>query len=106
MPQHGDLVAIDAEFVSLRHEEVSPARWELIRHLTLTLQAELHSDGHKATIKPSQMACARISLVRGSGPRAGLPFVDDYIHIAEPVCDQPLRHHIRSHACINRWRTT
>ena len=70
MPGKGDLVAIDAEFVSLQKE-----------------QAEIRSDGHRSTTKPAHMACARISLVYGSGPQKGQVIVDDYIKMSEPVVD-------------------
>ncbi len=68
VPQRGDLIALDAEFVSINKEE-----------------AEIRSSGHKATIKPAHMACARISAVYGSGPLAGRTLFDDYIKISEPV---------------------
>ena len=50
-------------------------------------KAEIRSDGHRSTIKPAHMACARVSLVYGSGRRKGDLFIDDYIKTSEPVAD-------------------
>jgi PAB-dependent poly(A)-specific ribonuclease subunit 2 len=49
LPQRGDVVGLDTEFVTLNQEE-----------------SEVHSDGTMSMIKPSQMCVARVTCIRGS----------------------------------------
>ncbi|ORX95109.1 ubiquitin carboxyl-terminal hydrolase-domain-containing protein [Clohesyomyces aquaticus] len=69
-PQPGYPVAIDAEFIRLQAEEI-----------------EMKADGTRETIRPDRKGLARVSVCRGAGEQAGLPFIDDYIAVAEPVVD-------------------
>ncbi len=63
-------MAIDAEFVALQREEI-----------------EIKADGSRETIRPSRLGLARVSVLRGGGEHQGVPFIDDYIAITEPVVD-------------------
>jgi PAB-dependent poly(A)-specific ribonuclease subunit 2 len=47
----------------------------------------MNSDGVRETIRPIVYALARASVVRGQGEDEGLPFIDDYISIKEPIVD-------------------
>lgn len=70
-PQTGTLVALDAEFVILESDKY-----------------EIRSDGTKVLVKPKRQSLARVSVVRGNdGPKKGVPFIDDYIVVEEPIED-------------------
>ncbi|KAK0641099.1 ubiquitin carboxyl-terminal hydrolase-domain-containing protein [Cercophora newfieldiana] len=66
----GSIVALDAEFVSLKSPEI-----------------QMNSDGEMETIRPRAHALARVSVMRGTGDKEGVPFIDDYIAIKETVVD-------------------
>lgn len=70
IPRAGDLVAIDTEFVLLHHEET-----------------EISSDGTKTLLRPKEMSLARVSVIRGQGPKQGIPFIDDFIASTETIVD-------------------
>lgn len=69
-PRPGYPVAIDAEFIRLQAEEI-----------------EMKADGTRQTIRPDRKGLARVSVCRGEGEHAGLPFIDDYIAVTEKVVD-------------------
>ncbi|ANB14502.1 Pan2p [Sugiyamaella lignohabitans] len=69
-PKPGTLVAIDAEFVMLQNEET-----------------EIRSDGTKSIVKPRSLSLARVSVVRGEGPKEGVAFIDDYIATTDTIVD-------------------
>ncbi|KAI3536342.1 PAB-dependent poly(A)-specific ribonuclease subunit PAN2 [Colletotrichum abscissum] len=69
-PGPESIVALDTEFVAVRQPEI-----------------EMNSDGERETIRPIVYALARASVVRGQGEDEGLPFIDDYISIREPIVD-------------------
>lgn len=69
-PAPGIPMAIDAEFVALSKAEI-----------------DLRADGTRETIRPPRLGLARVSVCRGAGTDTGIPFIDDYIAINEPVVD-------------------
>ena len=93
-PSPGDHVGIDSEFVALQQAEL-----------------EIKPDGSRSTLRPSRLGLARVSVLRGKAatdfsdksgstrpsdraldPRKAseatfVPFIDDYIHISEPIVD-------------------
>ncbi|KAF2802391.1 PAB-dependent poly(A)-specific ribonuclease subunit PAN2 [Mytilinidion resinicola] len=70
MPYSGFPVAIDAEFIRLQSEEI-----------------EMSADGTREVIRPDRKGLGRVSVCRGSGELARLPFIDDYIAVTEPIVD-------------------
>jgi PAB-dependent poly(A)-specific ribonuclease subunit 2 len=63
-------VALDTEFVDLEKAEI-----------------EVKADGTQEMIRPSKSGLARVSVIRGSGVNEGIPFIDDYITIKDPIVD-------------------
>jgi hypothetical protein len=50
-------------------------------------ETEFRSDGTKKVLRPARLSLARVSVLRGDGPRNGVPFIDDYIHTSEIIVD-------------------
>lgn len=50
-------------------------------------ESEFKSDGSTKVIRPARLSLARVSVLRGDGPRQGLPFIDDHIHTSEIIVD-------------------
>lgn len=75
-PKAGQLVAIDAEFVAVTHELTRPGK----------------TAGKTIVVKPARLSLARVSILRGSGTMAGVPFIDAYVQQAEPVVDYLTRY--------------
>lgn len=70
-PAYGSLVAIDAEFVSLRPDV-----------------AEISYTGRRNMVRPTLMSLARVSVLRGdAGAKYAVPFIDDYILHCKPIYD-------------------
>jgi len=50
-------------------------------------ETEFRSDGTKKVLRPARLSLARVSVLRGNGPRAGVPLIDDHIHTSEIIVD-------------------
>lgn len=70
IPEPGAHVAIDAEFVVLVREEI-----------------EITANGDRIVVNPKRNGLGRVSVLRGWGEDEGIPFIDDYIAIKEPIVD-------------------
>lgn len=69
-PAPGTPVALDTEFVDLEKAEI-----------------DVKADGSQEIVRPSKSGLARVSVLRGSGTQEGVPFIDDYITIKDPIVD-------------------
>ena len=69
-PSPGTPVALDTEFVDLEKAEI-----------------DVKADGSQEMVRPNKSGLARVSVLRGSGVREGVTFIDDYITIKEPIVD-------------------
>ncbi|KNZ47967.1 hypothetical protein VP01_5g4 [Puccinia sorghi] len=85
LPKKGDLVAIDAEFVSL--QQVSFSHTPTRERTMSKEEVDYKSDGTRLVRRPSQMTLARVSVLRGEGSKTGVPFIDDHIQTFEPIAD-------------------
>ncbi|KAF8831781.1 hypothetical protein HHX47_DHR1001266 [Lentinula edodes] len=56
-----------------------PGRWKE--------ETEYRSDGTKKVLRPARLSLARVSCLRGNGPKEGVPFIDDHIHTSEVIVD-------------------
>lgn len=70
IPQKGELLSIDAEFVSLNPEEL-----------------EISSNGTRSLVRPTTLSLARVSVLRGQGPNEGQPCIDDHIATHDRIFD-------------------
>jgi PAB-dependent poly(A)-specific ribonuclease subunit 2 len=70
LPRVGTHCAIDAEFVRLLREEI-----------------DVGADGARTITRPHRSGLARVSVLRGDEPERGVPFIDDYISIDDPIED-------------------
>jgi hypothetical protein len=59
----------------------------VIRTLLAQEEIEYRSDGLHKVLRPARLSLARVSVLRGGGPREGVPFIDDHIHTSEVVVD-------------------
>jgi len=50
-------------------------------------ETEYRSDGTKKVLRPARLSLARVSVLRGDGPKQGVPFIDDHIHTSEIIVD-------------------
>jgi PAB-dependent poly(A)-specific ribonuclease subunit 2 len=71
-PSAGTHIAIDAEFV-------------VLQRALLSIPASASAD--TIVLRPTRQALGRVSILRGSGADEGVPFIDDYVVVNEPIVD-------------------
>lgn len=83
----GTVVAVDAEFVSMQQVRAVMLGIVFFDRVQQQEETEYRSDGTKKVIRPARLSLARVSCLRGNGPKEGTPFVDDHIHTSEVIVD-------------------
>ena len=96
-PRPGMLLAIDAEFVALTpltdSSSNSLAQSDLLNNSSISVSG---LKGGGAVVEPPKtlprLCLARVSVVRGEGPSAGHPCIDDHVRVVETVYDYLTRY--------------
>ena len=90
-PRPGMLLAIDAEFVALAPltDSSSSAQSDLLNSSAPPLGGKTGNEQLKTV---PRLCLARVSVVRGEGPLAGQPCIDDHVRVVENVFDYLTRY--------------
>lgn len=81
-------LAIDAEFVKVQNEEY-----------------EITLEGERKIVQPARLTTGRVSALRIGGVSDGVPFLDDYIRVTEPIVNYETKYSGLEHGDLDPTRS-